>query len=252
MRTYILEAKCEILSLTRMPRFVFATVLLPILFYIFFGLVMAGTRDPKQSMATYLLSTYSVIGVMSAALYGVGAGIANEKAMGWMEVKQASPMPPLAYFTAKFGAAILFSMIITTLLFTIGVVFGGARLEPVRWLSLAGVMVIGTIPFYALGMALGYSMSGNSAGAVVNLISLPLSAFSGLWVPIDFLPKGVQQIAEVLPTYHLAQIGLSVAGWGSRGSIGWHVSVLLIATAAFCILAFLAWRRDRLRSSMGY
>jgi ABC-2 type transport system permease protein len=78
-----------------------------------------------------------------------------------------------------------------------------------------------------MGLAIGYFVGPNSAVATINLIYLPLSFCSGLWVPIMFLPKLMQQIARFLPPYHLAQLALSVVGAGQHESNWIHWEVLI-------------------------
>ena len=42
---------------------------------------------------------------------------------------------------------------------------------------------------------------------VINLIYLPISFASGLWIPLRALPDLVKQVAPWLPPYHVAQHG---------------------------------------------
>jgi len=78
-------------------------------------------------------------------------------------------------------------------------------------------LVIGALPFCALGLAIGYVAGPNSAPAIVNVIYLPMSFASGLWIPIEYLPKFLQKIAPMLPPYHFAQLALAMIGVG-KGS----------------------------------
>ena len=55
---------------------------------------------------------------------------------------------------------------------------------PVRWSN-----VLGVLPFCAIGLFVGSLVSGQAAPAIVNLIYLPMAFLSGLWVPLQFLPK---------------------------------------------------------------
>ena len=41
-------------------------------------------------VATYLLATYATFGVIGAALFGFGVGVAVERGQGWMLLKRAS------------------------------------------------------------------------------------------------------------------------------------------------------------------
>ena len=67
-RIYALEAKYELLRITRVPGFVIPTLVFPAMFYVFFG-VLFGRGDATKT-ATYLLATYGTFGIMSPALFG--------------------------------------------------------------------------------------------------------------------------------------------------------------------------------------
>jgi ABC-2 type transport system permease protein len=62
------------------------------------------------------------------------------------------------------------------------------------------------MPFCALGMALGYAAGPTSSPPLVNLLYLPSSFASGLWLPVEVLPRAVQTISPWLPPYHLGQL----------------------------------------------
>ena len=82
------------------------------------------------------------------------------------------------------------------------------RLAPASWLLLFLILALGTIPFCALGCALGYVAGPNSAPMLANLIYLPMSLLSGLWFPIELMPSFLRSLAPALPPYHLAQLAL--------------------------------------------
>jgi ABC-2 type transport system permease protein len=95
-----------------------------------------------------------------------------------------------------------------------------------------------------MGLAIGYLAGPNSAPAAVNLIYLPLSFASGLWFPIDLLPKFLQRIAVYLPPYHLAQMALGIIGDGHAGSTFYHIEFLLGFTLLMLGVAYLGYSRD--------
>lgn len=246
---YAKEAKYEFLKLWRLPVYSLSTILFPVMFYGLFGLALG----PKQhvgpiTLATYLLATYGAFGVMGASLFGFGVGLAVERGQGWLEVKRASPMPPLAYFAAKLAMSLLFSLIVVLALLALGVAFGGVRLGPLRALELVSILVAGSIPFCAMGLAIGGFARPNSAPAVVNLLYLPLSFCSGLWIPIEALPKFLNRIAPSLPPYHFGQLALSVIGAGRRGSNLIHVEYL-VGFAFVCLgLAWIGFRHGEAKT----
>src|SRR5262249_58961893 len=86
--------------------------------------------------------------------------------------------------------------------------------------ALVGVRAAAAIPFCGLGLLLGCVASPNASPAVANLVCLPMSFCSGLWIPLPFLPSAVQHAARFLPAYHLGQLALGVAGAPTSGGGG--------------------------------
>jgi ABC-2 type transport system permease protein len=244
MRLYLLEIKYEFLKALRMPAYSLPTVLFPLFFYLFFGVLYGGKKAGAVNMASYLIATYGVFGVIGAALFGFGVSVAVERGQGWLEVKRTTPMPMAAYFISKLAMAMIFSTIIVLLLFTLGTTMGGVSLPFTTALTLLGVLVSGSITFCALGLALGFFCGPNSAAPIVNLIYLPAAFLSGLWVPIVFLPKSVQAVAVWLPQYHFSQLALGVIGGAQQGSVATHVAAMVVATVFFVGIAWIGYRRD--------
>ena len=127
LKIFWLESKYEFLKSIRLPIFALSTLLFPVMFYLFFGLTFGRGEFGSISAAFYYAVAYGAFGVIGAALFGFGVGVAVERGQGWMRLKRASPMPPLAYFLAKIFMAMMFGLIIVITLFGLSVVIGGAR-----------------------------------------------------------------------------------------------------------------------------
>ena len=243
---YLKEAKYEFLKNLRLRMYTASVLSFPIMFYVLFGLVLnskeaiGGTAVPK-----YLIATYGTFGVMGASLFGTASGLASDRGLGWLQVKRASPMPPFAYFAAKVLTSMIFSTIIVLALFTLGITLGGVRMPLGDFAKLLGTLAAGSLPFSAMGLALGYFTGPNSAPATINLIYLPMSFCSGLWVPFMFLPKVVRQIALALPPYHLSQLALGIVGGGSHESHATHWEVLAAFTMICLGAARIGFQRDQ-------
>ena len=245
LTVYLKEAKYEFLKYLRIPVYSLSTVLFPVMFYVLFGLLMNRQGTIGQvSVSTYLIASYGTFEVMGASLFANGVGVASERGLGWMQVKRANPMPPFAYFFAKFVASMIFSSIIVLLLLILGIAFGGVHIALLSVLKLLAVLIIGAIPFCAMGLAIGYFAGPNSAPALVNIIYLPISFASGLWVPLAFLPKFLQQFAPVLPPYHLAQLALQTVGGSGHGLNSTHWEFLAGFTLLCLGIARLGFHRD--------
>src|SRR5271166_1576740 len=242
---YAKEAKYELLKNIRIPVYAISTVAFPVMFYVLFGIVLGHSNAGRNDNPTYMLATMGCFGVIAVALFGFGVSLAMERGQGWLQVKRASPMPVSAYFFGKLCSAVVFSTVIMLLLLAIGFTFGGMRLPIATAAKLVGILVAGSIPFSAMGMAIGYFAKPNSAPGLVNLIYLPMSFCSGLWIPLFMLPHGLRVLAKVLPPYHLSQLALNAVGMVNNPTPAWgHVEALIAFTFLFLGLAAWGYRRD--------
>jgi ABC-2 type transport system permease protein len=244
LRIFIREARFEFVRLLRTRPFSFSVVGFPVVFYVFFGLIMnRGEHIGGVSVAKYTLASYSVFGVVGASLFAIGVGLASELNAGWLDLKRASPMPPIAYVLAKCASAMAFGVIIVNILAVLAVSIGHVSLTLSEYARMIGLTVAGAIPFACMGMALALLIPANAAPGIVNMLYLPMSFCGGLWVPIMFLPHFMQKVAVLMPTYHLAQLMLSSFGYPSVGSTSSHWFGLLGFTLLVLGIASIAARR---------
>ncbi|MEN1926515.1 ABC transporter permease [Luteimonas sp. MJ293] len=232
-RCYLLEARYELLRQLREPAFVLPTLLFPTAFYLLFGVMLSRSA----ANAEYMLAGYGVFGIMGAALFGFGAGIASEREQGLLRLKRALPAPPGAWLLAKMAAAMAFAAVISILLATLAATLGGVALAPWQWLVLLAINVLGVLPFCAIGLYIGSLVGANAAVAVVNILFLPMAFLSGLWMPLAVLPDIFTRLAPVWPAYHLGQAAMKVVGHDAGGSLWLHLGVLGVVTGVFFILA---------------
>lgn len=242
LRSYRAELYGELLKTFRQPGFVLPSLLFPLGFYLLFGILL-GRRGNFDS-ASWFFATYAAFGVIGPALFGFGAALATEREAGWLDLKRVAPLPTGALLAARTGMSLIFALIIYLLLSVLAVSLGGVRLAPERWLLLGLVLILGTLPFCALGLLIGSHASGRSAAGWVNLIYLPMGALSGLWFPLFMMPELVQKLAVVFPAYHLGQLSLAAMG---QIEVGWgpHMGMLLLFTLIFSQLAARALRRSQ-------
>ncbi|HEX4299680.1 MAG TPA: ABC transporter permease [Gammaproteobacteria bacterium] len=239
-RIYLLETRSEFLRVLRTPGSAIPLMLFPLMFYAFFGVMLANGKD-AMLQSLYALAGLGSFGVITPGLFGFGAGFALDRGLGWLQVKRASPMPPAAYLLAKLGMSSLFSLLITLSLFAMAAGLAHLRMEAGQWSQLAITLVLGNIPFCAMGLAVGAWAKPQSAPAVVNLIYLPMSFMSGLWMPLQFLPAFMQKLAVFLPAYHLGRLAYSIVGLQPDAALP-HVLALLGFTVGFLLVAACGYR----------
>ena len=215
---YAKRAKYELLKNIRIPVYAISTVAFPVMFYVLFGIVLgSGNPANRNETATYILATMGCFGVIAVALFGFGVSLAIERGQGWLQVKRASPMPVAAYFLGKLCSAVVFSAVVMSLLLVIGFTFGGVRMPIATAAKLVGILVAGSIPFSAMGMAIGYFAKPNSAPRT-RKPDLPSHVIlSGLWIPLFLLPHGLQVFCQTAASVSPQSVG-SECRWDGQQS----------------------------------
>jgi ABC-2 type transport system permease protein len=244
LRIFITEIRYEILRSLRTRAYSLAAIGFPVMFYCLFGLLLNRNETiGSVSVAKYLLGGYAVFGSLGAAIFGIGVGVALDRSAGWLDLKHASPMPPLAYILSKCSMAVVFSFLIVCVLTALGITLGHVHITAIEFARIALIAAVGAIPFSCLGLAMAFTVPPTAAGGIANLVYLPMSFLSGLWVPLQFLPKFLQQIAPLFPTYHLAQMMYAALGAPSKGTLPLHLAGLAGFTAIMIGITWIAIRR---------
>ena len=244
LAVYGKETKYEFLKLLRARSFSLAISGFPLMFYVLFGLSNRHVYEGSVYVTKYMLGGYACFGLIGAALFGIGVGLSAELNSGWLELKRASPMPIPAYLFAKCASAMAFGVIIVGMLTVVGVAFGGVTLTGLELAKMLGVTLAGSVSFASMGLLLALVMPANAAPGLVNLIYLPMSYMSGLWVPLKYMPHWLQHIAPLLPTYHLAQLMVGVYGYQQPGtSLLSHWNALAGFTLVMLGLFWLVFQR---------
>jgi ABC-2 type transport system permease protein len=189
-----------------------------------------------------MVATFGTYGVITVAALQPGIGVAQDRDLGWLRMKRVSAVPIGISLAAKATAALLYGVGVLTLMGVTAAAFGTLHASAWQLVRLAVVLLLGTVPFTLVSVAVGLRLRTNATIAVLNALLFPLAVLSGLWIPIQFLPSTVRQIARFLPTYHLAQLGLAQL---NRGGVLIHVLALLLSTAAAAAVAMLAYRHAR-------
>src|SRR4029077_2470087 len=179
------QTSAEFLKLWRVPAFSATSLLLPVVFYAFIGIGQASQRlqGTHVTFGAYFLASMAVYAVANVMIFSFGISVANERRMEMHLLMRATPLPPLFYLLSKCITAIVFAALTLAVLFPFAYIAGGVTLDGSEWFTLAYRVLLGSIPFIALGFAIGYLAGPNSAIAVINLIYLPTAFASGLFFP---------------------------------------------------------------------
>ena len=243
-----LQTRAEFLKLWRVPAFTLTSLFLPVIFYAFIGVGQSSQRIfPNVTFGAYFLASMSVYSVANVMIFSFGISVATERGMKMDLLQRATPMPPFVYLLSKCITALFFAALTLVVLFPFAYFAGGVRIDPSAWATLASRVLIGSIPFIALGFAIGYLSGPNSAVAVINLIYLPTAFASGLFFPKQLLPSFIQSIAPYLPLHFFGQLGWDAIGAPTDGTVATDWLYLAVYGVLFFAVALWAYRREESR-----
>jgi ABC-2 type transport system permease protein len=246
---YAKETYYELVKLVRAPIYSLFVIGFPLLFFLVFGLPNKATMFEGYPFTRYLIATYSTFGALAAALFAVGAGIAQERGFGWLELKRASAMPTTAYIFAKVVVATFFGALVAISMMILARLTMDPQITAAQAVLLVAAISASVLVFAALGIVVGLILPASSAPSTINFIYLPLSLFGGLWMPLDVLPDYIQRLAPYLPTYYASRLALRSLGYlKDAGSAGTDLLILLAYAVVFVVLAVWLFRRQEVRN----
>ena len=181
-------------------------------------------------------------GTMNAML-ATGARIAAERTAGWNRQLRITPLSTRVYFRSKVLTAYVLALTSLGLLYVCGLTLG-VSMPGHDWVEMTWLIMVGLIPFAALGILIGHLFTADSIGPVLSGGTALFALLGGTWFPIT--GGALRKIAEALPSYWLVQashVAITGHGWGIRAWI-----VIAAWTFAASAVAARAYRRDTKRA----
>lgn len=238
------ELRDELLGVVREPAALFFSVLMPVLFFAMFAGLFGGDQASEGGVpvGTSMLATFGAYGVISSSMLTPGIGLADARERGWLRVLRTSPVPVPITLAAKVAATLPYSLGILIAMTATAAGLGVLEITVGQWVWLAVALVVGSLPFALIGLAVGSLAKPNGATAILNAINIPMAIASGLWFPLEILPDWVATIAPALPAYHLAELAFApIVGDGV--ALG-HLGALIGFTVVTAVIAVAAYRRS--------
>ncbi|HXS44743.1 MAG TPA: ABC transporter permease [Solirubrobacteraceae bacterium] len=210
---------------------------------LFFAIAGPGRHETDFGGTGISLPLYYMVGLVGfgamMALISTGARIASERTDGWTRQLRITPLSSRAYLRAKVLTGYAMALLTIASLYASGVVLG-VRLPADRWVEMTMLILVGLLPFAALGVFVGHLLTADTIGpATGGLVSL-LALVSGTWFPLG--DGFMHDVAQWLPSYWLVQASHVALGGDAWSATGWIV--VAAWTAALALLARWAYRRD--------
>jgi len=237
-------ARYELLRTFRNRRLYIFSFAFPVVLYYAIAGPNRNEHDLAQtgiSAPLYFMVGLAAFGSMSAVVAS-GGRIAAERSVGWNRQLRLTPLSTREYFRAKVATAYFAALVTMALLFVAGTSLG-VRLSAGEWARMTGLMLVGLIPFAALGILIGHLLTADSVGPAIGGITALFALLGGVWFPVSGV---LQTIAEGLPSFWLVQASHVSLGGDAWSRNGWLV--IAAWTVVLSLLAAWAYRRDTKRA----
>lgn len=232
----------ELRRVLRNASFLVWTLAFPVVFY------LATYNNPTNNAANtrtfgtpwpvYFMVSMSAWAAIAAAFNAGGARLAAERASGWTRQLRLTPLPSWAYAVGKILMAVALALAAAVILVLVAAGAARPHLTAGAWAGVIAACWLGSLPFAALGILLGLLTSSSSAQPVMIATMLVLNVLGGLLVPLPAFPQWMRDVAHVLPSYHLGDLGWNAAAYRS-----FHVADVLVLVGYGVVFAALAaWR----------
>jgi ABC-2 type transport system permease protein len=229
---YFTETRFELMRMVRNPGVAIPVLVLPFALYALFALVIAGEAiDKEPNLGIFLFFAFSLMSVTMPALFATGVTLALERDMGLLRLKRAQPAPPASWVVAKIVSGLVLAVLAYAPVLFLALSSGKLVLGAGQVAALSVAMLVGTIPFCALGLMIGSLTSGKAAPAYANLIYLPGCYLSGMFFP---MPQSMDWQAPIWPQFHVKEFAMHLAGiTPHKEQLAMAIAVMLGYTVLF-------------------
>src|ERR671935_987030 len=178
MRLFVHQLRGEQRLYWRSRELAFFTFIFPLLIFVLLGSVYGHDRIKSEGNVKgshYLLAGVLGYGVAATALGGLAIWLVIRREDGILKRVRGTPLPPAVYLTAVLASILIVYALEAVALVLLARALFGVPL-PNRVFSLALAIVLGTLSFAALALALtGLIRSSEGSSAVVNAVYLPMA-----------------------------------------------------------------------------
>ena len=200
----------EMRRLLRNRRTMIFTILMPVIFYLIFGMTIP---QQDQSLGTGSHGNVSAFILISMALYGAilatssgGAMVSLERTQGWSRQLRLTPLSPVAYIVTKMLTAMILGAASVFGVYVVGAITGQAQMPLSRWILTAVAVWVGSLMFAAFGLFMGYLLPTENVMQVQSFALVIFAFAGGLFVDLTTMPDWYQTVAKFTPIWGLNEL----------------------------------------------
>jgi ABC-2 type transport system permease protein len=230
------QARMAIAVALRTPRTIIFTVAFPLVLLVLFNsLFDHGGKDTTTLPNDLVLSAqaYFTAGIVAysvalSTFTTLAVSLTTQRENGQLKRYRGTPMPPWTFIAGQIGRATAQALAMTTLLLAVAAIAYGVPIPGSTFPAFVLYVVLGTATLCSLGIALSaFTPNADAASTIAPFTVVLLAFFSGIWIPVEQLPHGLETLGKIFPLYHLA-LGLQTTLAPSAKGSGLELENVLI------------------------
>lgn len=179
---------------------------------------LVATQVDDTSLREIQYLTPGLLGwaIAAGATFGAASTLVSWRQRRLTRRLMLSPVGIPAVIGARVLVSLLVALAQTVLFVVVAAAFFHLRLAGTWWMSIPLVLA-GALAFLSIGLLAGArTKSVEAAGAIANLVVIPMAFLSGSFVPLNNAPAWLQTVSQILPLRHLndAMLGVLARGDG--------------------------------------
>ena len=229
---------------TREPMGFIGTLVMPLVVFIVLGRALGASKplSAPQVDIPFNAAILAAVLIALSAVQSLVAIISIYREGGILKRLRATPLSPVTIMGAQVVVKLVFTVVSLALL-----MLAGRRLFPgvmqVNVFSFTMAVLLGTFSILSLGFVIASLVpTARFAQPIGAIVLYPMIALSGLFFPVERLPRALRALAYLLPTTHAVALLEGVwdgSGWGAH----WvNVAALLVLFAAYTALSTKVFR----------
>lgn len=238
--------RIEVRRMLRNRRTAILTIVMPVLFFLIFGLnrAYAGHRIGHGNVSAFIMISMALYGAVLATSSG-GAMVSVERLAGWSRQLRVTPLQPPAYIAIKMTTSLVLGLMAVVAVYVVGALTHKPSMPLGLWVATGAALWVGSLLFAAFGLFVGYLLPSEN---VMQLIGFALVLFSfagGLFIPLSQFAHPLRVLAAYTPLYGLNEL---VHYPLVQGSFNWTWAAnLVVWLVLFTAGAVWRFRKDTAR-----
>jgi ABC-2 type transport system permease protein len=162
-------------------------------------------EDRRSKGIDFLLPGILAMTVMQLGLF-TAIPIIMMREKGILKRLRATPLPRGTIVGSQVTQRLAISVFQTLVIIALGVLMFNFHMSG-SWPALFGIVVFGVLTFISIGAVLASIAKTQESGiSMVQLVNFPMMFLSGLFFPIEILPKFFSPIVRILPATYMADL----------------------------------------------